>query len=52
MLFGSNRNLEFEVGLRAALNGVLGVVGVGVVGSGDKSSDTSSIGGSEKKEKR
>ena len=51
-MLGSNRDLDADMGLNAALSGVPGVVGVGLMGKGEKSNETSSIGGSEKKENR
>jgi hypothetical protein len=51
-LAGSNLDLDADIGLRAALSGVPGVVGVGLSGSGDISMETSSMGGSEKNENR
>ena len=46
-LFGSKRKRDPADGVKAALSGVLGVVGVGVVGTGENSADTSSIGASQ-----
>lgn len=48
----SKRKREPDVGVKAALSGVLGVVGLAEVGRGENNMDTSSMGGSEKKEYR